>query len=73
MRPSNGFDRMSTPEELHQVLAVVGAFARGAWTVPGAGQQDADAVTLWADTPAEDADSDESLADFFMNTPELKN
>jgi hypothetical protein len=64
---------MSTPDELHQVLAVVGAFAPVAWRVPAEGQLDEQTSTLWADAPADDADSDESLAEFFMNTPELKN
>jgi hypothetical protein len=59
MRTSNGFDRVSTTEELNQVLAVLGEFARGAWMVPGEGQAG--------------ADEDESLAEFFINTPELKN
>ena len=73
MRTSNGFDRVSTTEELNQVLAVLGEFARGAWMVPGEGQLDAQATVLWADAAAEDADGDESLAEFFMNGPELKN
>lgn len=73
MRASNGFDRMSTPEELHQVLAVLGDFARGPWTVLGEDPSDAQATTLWADTPAEDSAGDESLAQFFVNRPELKN
>ena len=71
MRASNGFDRMSTPEELHQVLAVLGDFARGAWTVPEQDQAEAQATTLWADT--EDSADVESLVEFFINRPELKN
>jgi hypothetical protein len=73
MRASNGFDRMSTPEELHQVLAVLGEFAPGAWTVSGEDQLDARAPTLWTDTAVEDSASEESLAEFFMIRPELKN
>lgn len=73
MRASNGFDRMSTPEELHQVLAVLGGFARGAWTIPGEDPSDAQDTILWADTPAEDSADEESLAEVFMNRPELKN
>jgi len=73
MRASNGFDRMSTPEELHQVLAVLGDFARGAWTVSEQDQAEAQATTLWADTPVEDSADVESLAEFLMNRPELKN
>jgi hypothetical protein len=64
---------MSTPDELHQVLAVVGAFAQGAWTASVEDQLDEQAITLWADTPAENADNEESLAEFFMDRPELKN
>ena len=73
MRASSGFDRMSTPEELHQVLAVLGEFARGAWAVPEDDQADPQPTTLWADTSVEDAAEEESLAEFFMNRPELKN
>jgi len=73
MRTSSGFDRMSTPEELHQVLAVLGEFARGAWAVSDDDPADAQSTTLWADTPVEDAADEESLAEFFMNRPELKN
>ena len=73
MRASNGFDRMSTPEELHQVLAVLGEFARGIWTVPGEDPSDAQATILWADTPAEDSADEELLGGIFLNRPELKN
>ena len=73
MRASNVFDRMSTPEELHQVLAVLGESARGAWTVPGEGQSDARDTLLWADTSAEVSADEETLAEIFMNRPELKN
>ena len=69
MRASNGFDRMSTPEELHQVLAVLR-------DIPGAdsGENEADeqAATLVAGAQDPDATA-ESLADFLMNNPELKN
>ena len=73
MRASNGFDRISTPEELHQVLAVLGEFARGAWTVPGEDRADAQATILWADTPLEESAEEESLAELFTNTSDLKN
>ena len=73
MRTSNGFDRMSTPEELHQVLAVLDEFARSSWTLPGQGYEDSRAATLWADTSEEGLADAESLAEFMMNRPELKN
>ena len=73
MRASNGFDRMSTPEELHQVLTVLDEFARGACTTPGEDQADPQATTLWADTPEKDSADMESLAELIMNRPELKN
>ena len=70
MKASNGFDRMSTREELHQVLAVLNDLAQGVWAVPGEDGVDAQAITLSAD---DDSAEMESLAQFFMNRPELKN
>ena len=70
MKASDGFDRMSTREELHQVLAVLNGLAQGVWTVPGEDELDAQAITLSAD---DDSAEMESLAQFFMNRPELKN
>lgn len=70
MKASDGFDRMSTREELHQVLAVLNDLAQGVWAVPGEDQVDAQAITLSAD---DDFAEMESLAQFFMNRPELKN
>jgi hypothetical protein len=72
MRTSNGFDRMSTQEELHQVLAVLDEFAQSAWTFPGTVQADSLATSLWADTLVEDSADVESL-NAFMNRPGLKN
>ena len=73
MRASNGFDRMSTPEELHQVLAVLDEFAPRAWMLPGEDQASAQAATLWGDTPSEESADDESLAKLMGNQAELKN
>jgi len=70
MKASNGFDRMSTREELHQVLAVLNDLAQGVWAVPGEDEVDPHAITLSAD---DDSAEMESLAQFFMNRPELKN
>lgn len=70
MKASTGFDRMSTREELHQVLAVLNDLAQGIWTVPGEDEVDAQAIALSAD---DDSAEMESLAQFFMNRPELKN
>ena len=73
MKASDGFDRMSTREELHQVLAVLNGLAQGVWTVPGEDELDAQAITLSADPADDDSAEMESLAQFFMNRPELKN
>jgi hypothetical protein len=70
MRTSNGFDRISTPEELHQVLAVLDEFARSAWASVGDNQLDS---TPWIEeAPLDDADA-ESLAELVMNRPGLRN
>jgi hypothetical protein len=68
MRTPNGFDRISTPEELNQVLAVLGEFARSTWASLG---EEVDS-TPWLQTPIEDEEA-ESLAEFVINKPELKN
>jgi hypothetical protein len=70
MRTSNGFDRVSTPEELHQVLAVLDELGRSN-CVPLGGNL---AGGSWVvGTPFDDADDAESLAEFVINSPELKN
>ena len=69
MGTSNGFDRISTPEELHQVLAVLDEFARSAWASIEKNQLES---TLWIEEPMDDADA-ESLAEIVINRPELKN
>ena len=69
MRTSNGFDRISTPEELHQVLAVLDEFARSAWASIGESQMES---TPWIEAPMDDADA-ESLAEIVINRPDLKN
>ena len=71
MKASNGFDRMSTREELHQVLAVLNDLAQGIWAIPG--EDAVDAITLSTDSVNDDSAAMESLAQFFMNRPELKN
>ena len=73
MKASNGFDRMSTREELHQVLAVLNDLAQGVWAIPGEDEIDVQAITLSADSANDDSAEVESLAQFFMNRPELKN
>ena len=73
MRASDGFDRMSTPEELHQVLAVLDEFVRSAWGLPAEDPDDSQAATLWADTEVEDPADVESLSEFVVEKPELKN
>lgn len=69
MRTSNGFDRISTPEELHQVLAVLDEFARSAWASLGENRLDS---TPWIEAPMDDEDA-ESLAELVINRPEMKN
>lgn len=69
MRISSGFDRMSTEEELHQVLDILGELERTGWMLPrdtGTSQTSC----LWADVLADDA---ESLAELIEKKPELKN
>jgi hypothetical protein len=72
MKMSNRFDRVSTEEELHQVLDVLGDLERGGWTLPG---NDSATPTsgLWADVLFGGSPSDESLAALIVNKPELKN
>jgi hypothetical protein len=69
MRISNGFDRISTPEELHQVMAVLGEFAQSAW--PSLADNELDS-TPWMDAPMDDAEA-ASLAELVINSPEFKN
>ena len=71
MRASNGFDRVSTPEELHQVLAILSESAPDAWESLAADEKDADAQS-WIELPLDEADA-ESLAELVMRKPELKN
>ena len=60
MRTTEGFDRLSTEEELHQVLAVLEELSRSA--------------ELWLDTATEDdAAGAESLAQLMTKRRELKN
>jgi hypothetical protein len=72
MKTPTGFDRISTPEELHQVLAVLNDLALGTWGMPGNGG-DAKAWILCADPTQDDLIETESLAEFFMDRPEFKN
>lgn len=72
MRISNGFDRISTEEELHQVLDILGELGRSGWSLPGessAPQNNA----LWADAFLDDPTDAESLAEILAQKPELKN
>ena len=72
MRASNGFDRMSTEEEIHQVLNILGARERNGWMLPG-GKSTPQTSDLWADTVLDDSADAESLAELVEKTPELKN
>ena len=73
MRRLNGFDRLATEEELHQVLAVLQEFSRNGWV---ASEEDpADSQQLWANTELADDDSldAECLSQLAARKPELKN
>jgi hypothetical protein len=73
MRKSRGFDRLSTEEELHQVLAVLHEFAPSGWMVPEDDSADPQATSLWADAVLDDSADAESLADLLAKKPELRN
>jgi hypothetical protein len=73
MRMLSGFDRLSTEEELHQVLAVLNEFAGNGWMLPQEDSTDPQATTLWADDVLDDSTCAESLAELIANRPELKN
>ena len=71
MRISSGFDRLSTEEELHQVLAVLDGFAGGGWMLPEEGSADTQAI--WTDSVLDDSTDAESLAELMAKRPALKN
>jgi hypothetical protein len=68
MRTSNGFDRISTPEELSQVLAILGESER---TTLASLAEDEMLPVWWEDLSVDEGDA-ESLAEL-VNKPELKN
>ena len=70
MSISNGFDRISTPEELHQVMAVLDEFGRNTW--PSLADAEPDSTLPRIEAPMDDADA-ASLAELVINSPELKN
>ena len=71
MRASNGFDRISTAEELHQVLAILSESAPDAWESLATDKKETDTAS-WIELPLDQADA-ESLAEFVLRKPELKN
>jgi len=73
MRTLNGFDRMSTEEELHQVLAVLNALARNGGALPSDDSEDV--PDFWDDTLPDWVDSGDlgSLDDLVEKNPRLKN
>jgi len=78
MRTSSGFDRIASPEELNQVLAVLDELARNAWIPEEAQLQETSSIspaTLWADMEgaSDDGDDDQSLAEFISDKNLLKN
>jgi len=76
LRISNGFDRIATPEELNQVIAVLDELAQNAWIPVESQMQDTSSpATLWADieNSSDEADEDECLAEFISERSSLKN
>ena len=65
MRTPNEFDRLSTEEELNQVLAVLQDHARNL--------MEPEAITLWPDTILEDSLEGSCLAEMMERRPTLKN
>ena len=63
---------MSTEEELHQVLDVLGELERSGWMLPGENAAP-QANSLWAETILGDTGDAESLAELIEKRPELKN
>jgi hypothetical protein len=72
MRTSNEFDRISTPEELHQVLAVLSDLAP-AWTFSADLQFDAQVAALDQDVCVEDSADEISVVESFLDKPYFKN
>ncbi len=78
MRVSSGFDRIATPEELNQVLAVLDELARNAWLPDESQMQETSSsspATLWADMEqaSDDNEEDECIAEFISDKNILKN
>jgi hypothetical protein len=73
MRTPEGFDRMSTEEELNQVLAVLHEFARNGWVLPAEDSAHPQATTLCSDSILDDSAEAGSLAELMEIRPELKN
>jgi hypothetical protein len=72
MKASNGSDRVSTREELNQVLAVLSDLTQGAWILPD-DEIEAQVMTLGADEEEDASAASESVAELFMNKPQLQN
>jgi hypothetical protein len=72
MRTSNGFDRLATEEELHQVFDVLGELERSGWMLPGENST-LETDSLWADTILDESADAESLAELLEKRPQLKN
>lgn len=73
MRTPNGFDRMSTEEELNQVLAVLHEFAREGWVLAAEDSAGPQENALSCDTILDDSAEAGSLAELMERRPELKN
>ena len=72
MRAFNGFDRMSTEEELSEVFDILTEVERNGWLLdsePSTFQ----AGSLWADSTSGECTDPEALAELLEQRPELKN
>jgi hypothetical protein len=72
MRTSGGYDRLSTQEELHQVLDMLGDLDRTGWVILGEGC-DRFGDDVWADSLDSDATDADSLAATIEEKSQLKN
>jgi hypothetical protein len=72
MRTSNEFDRISTPEELHQVLAVLSDLAP-AWTFSPDLQFDAQVGAVDEDVCVDDPADEISVVESLLDKPYFKN
>ena len=73
MRTPSGFDRLSTEEELSQVLAVLQDFSRSGWMSSEDDSIDLQATADSSDTVLDDSPEADCLAEMMARKPTLKN